>query len=66
MQMPLDSPSYLDDQALLAQFAKGDRDAARNLTLRFTPRLMRYAIRMLSDRLEAEDVVQETMLRLWH
>ena len=66
MQMLLDSSSYLDDQALLAQFAKGDRDAARNLTLHFTPRLMRYAIRMLSDRLEAEDVVQETMLRLWH
>ncbi len=55
----------MDDAALLARFAQGDRHAALVLTDRLAPRLLRFASRMLSDRSEAEDVTQETMLRLW-
>lgn len=55
----------LSDPALLARYAKGDNAAARELARRLLPRLMGVAQRMLSDVAEAEDVVQETMLRLW-
>ena len=55
----------LSDPALLAGYAEGDNAAARELARRLLPRLMGVAQRMLSDVAEAEDVVQETMLRLW-
>lgn len=63
--MPLDATSDLPDADLLARYAAGDRAAARALTLRFTPRVLGYATRLLGDRAEAEDVTQEAMLRLW-
>ena len=63
--MPLDDPDAASDDALIAAFAAGDTAAARVLTLRWTPRVMAQAWRMLGDRAEAEDVAQEAMLRLW-
>lgn len=54
-----------DDAGLLAAYAAGDPQAARILMLRLTPRIFGVATRMLQDRTEAEDVTQETMLRLW-
>ena len=55
----------LPDAELLALYAAGDRSAARVLTLRHAPRLLALAGRMLGDLTEAEDVAQESMLRLW-
>jgi RNA polymerase sigma-70 factor (ECF subfamily) len=46
-------------------FARGDPDAARELSARLLPRALRHAARVLGDRDEAEDVAQEAMLRLW-
>lgn len=63
--MPRDTIAQLDDAALLARFASGDRLAAAHLTDRLAPRILRFAGRMLNDRGEAEDVTQEAMLRLW-
>lgn len=63
--MPRDSDAEVPDEALLVLYANGDRAAARMLTLRFAPRALAYAARLLSDRAEAEDVAQEAMLRLW-
>ena len=63
--MPLDDLSDLPEEALLARYATGDRMAARVLVLRLSPRLLSYVYRMLRDRAEAEDVVQEALLRLW-
>lgn len=63
--MPRDTLETMDDAALLARFAGGDRLAARTLTDRLAPRILRFAARMLADRAEAEDVTQETLLRLW-
>jgi RNA polymerase sigma-70 factor (ECF subfamily) len=53
------------DAALLALYAGGDQAAARMLTARHAPRVFALARRMLADVPEAEDVTQETMLRLW-
>jgi RNA polymerase sigma-70 factor (ECF subfamily) len=54
-----------DDGVLLAAYGAGDLDAARVLTARLSPRALSQAARMLGDRAEAEDVVQEALLRLW-
>ena len=59
-QMPRDR-----EGALLVAYANGDREAARELTLTLAPRVLGQALRMLADRAEAEDVVQEALLRLW-
>ena len=53
------------DAALLVAVANGDASAARILIDRLAPRLLSHATRVLSDRAEAEDVVQETLVRLW-
>lgn len=53
------------DSALLIGVANGDASAARILIERLAPRLLSHATRVLSDRAEAEDVVQETLVRLW-
>ena len=63
--MPLDAYTDLADDALLAQYSKGDAAAARALTARLTPRVFGHAVRVLGDRSEAEDVAQDAMMRLW-
>lgn len=65
MDMPRDVMENSTDEALLAAFAQGDSVAARTLTGRLAPRVFAHAMRLLSDRAEAEDVTQEAMLRLW-
>lgn len=64
--MASDALGELSDDALMVLYANGNRQAALALTRRITPRVLAYAVRMLGgDRAEAEDVTQETMLRLW-
>ncbi len=53
------------DAALIVAFANGDAAAGRDLVDRLSPRLFGYAARVLGDPAEAEDVVQEAMMRLW-
>ncbi|WP_298257616.1 RNA polymerase sigma factor [uncultured Litoreibacter sp.] len=65
MDMALDQSDQLDDDALIVLFANGDSAAAEALTLRLSPLALSFARRMLGDLAEAEDVVQEAMLRLW-
>jgi len=55
----------LEDGALMALFAKGDRSAARILTERLLPRAYRHAARVVGNAAEAEDIAQDAMLRLW-
>ncbi|WP_425043647.1 RNA polymerase sigma factor [Primorskyibacter sp. S87] len=57
--------SQPDEDALLVLFANGDDNAARDLTARLAPRAHSVAYRVLGNRAEAEDVVQEAMMRLW-
>lgn len=60
-----DAGDEVPDEALLVAFANGDAMAGRDLLARLAPMLFGYATRVLGDRAEAEDVVQDTMLRLW-
>ncbi|MBP7243481.1 RNA polymerase sigma factor [Amaricoccus sp.] len=59
------APEPLTDDELIRRYALGDAVAARTLVERHAPRLLAVARRMLGDAAEAEDVAQETMLRLW-
>ncbi len=62
----LDTGREISDEALLAAYGRGERQAAVALAARLTPRMLGFAMRMLGgDRAEAEDVTQEAMLRLW-
>lgn len=63
--MALDAQAEVSDDALLLLYANGDGSAAQVLTARLAPRALSVATRMLRDPAEAEDVVQEAMLRLW-
>lgn len=61
----MDQLSSSPDAALLVAYANGDPHAASVLSQRLLPRVLGQAMRMLSDRAEAEDVAQEAMIRLW-
>ncbi|TPE50246.1 RNA polymerase sigma factor [Amaricoccus solimangrovi] len=63
--MALDGETETSDAALLARYAAGEQAAARALTFRHAPRVLALARRMLGDPAEAEDVAQETLLRMW-
>lgn len=69
MDMPRDmqaeAMATAPDEAVLALYAAGDPVAARVLAARLVPRVLGYAARLLGDGAEAEDVVQDAMLRLW-
>lgn len=54
-----------DDAALLVRVPAGDAQAYRKLVDRHLPTVLAIARRMLRDDAEAEDVAQETLLRLW-
>lgn len=53
------------DEDLVIRIAAGDAPAMRVLISRQLPRIMAVATRMLGDAGEAEDVAQETFLRVW-
>jgi RNA polymerase sigma-70 factor (ECF subfamily) len=66
--VPHDSPSTADreEAALLARVAAGDRgEAIEELYRRYAGRLFGLGLRLLSDRQLAEEMVQETFVRLW-
>jgi len=54
-----------DDVDLMRRIGAGDATAYRLLSDRHTVGLLRYATRLLGERTEAEDVTQETFLKLW-
>ncbi|MFK3780306.1 RNA polymerase sigma factor [Agrobacterium sp. NPDC089420] len=53
------------DADLLKEVAAGDSRAMQALVTAKLPRIMALATRMLGDRAEAEDIAQETFLRIW-
>lgn len=53
------------DGDLLPAIARGDQYAIKQMVARKLPRLLALATRMLGNRGEAEDVAQETFVRIW-
>ena len=53
------------DEDLLRRVACGEPAAIQAMVARKLPRVMSLASRMLGDPVEAEDVAQEAMLRVW-
>ncbi len=53
------------DETLMLRTGSGDRDAFRRLVERHLGRTVAFAARVLGNQAAAEDVAQETFLRLW-
>lgn len=68
---PFTSPSLIcvqsetDDAELMLKIRQYDEDAFRELLNRYLAPLNRFAARMLGNKHDAEDLVQETFLSVW-
>ncbi|HEY0807415.1 MAG TPA: sigma-70 family RNA polymerase sigma factor [Pseudonocardiaceae bacterium] len=60
-----DAGITLDDATLVARAREGDLRAYERLVLRFQGPMYRLAVRMLANRADAEDVVQDVFLTVW-
>jgi len=58
-------PVHDDDEDLLNRLAANDEQAFRQLVERHIDRAFGIALRLLGSRADAEDVVQDTMLKVW-
>ncbi len=56
----------LNEAALLARMALGDRAAFRELYARTSGRLLAIAISMLGNRSQAEDLLQDAYVKVWY
>jgi len=54
-----------DDALLVVRVGEGDAGAYRELVRRHAERLHHFTLRLLRNDADAEDVVQDTFLRLW-
>jgi len=52
------------DEQLMQAVARGDLDAFNNIVLRYQQQAWRTACRLLGDPMEAEDIAQETFLKI--
>jgi len=55
----------LDDSALVARFLEGEKRAFSELVARYQARLLNFVYRTTGDRERAEDLVQETFIRVY-
>ncbi len=58
-------PFVYTDEQLIARFQAGDERAYIELVNRYRDRLINFVFQFLGDREQAEDVVQDTMLKLY-
>jgi RNA polymerase sigma-70 factor, ECF subfamily len=61
----MDNPFKLTDEKLIARFQDGDINAYNELVDRYKDRLLNFVFRYFNNREQAEDVVQDTMIKLY-
>lgn len=59
-------PSHDEDTALLLRIAQRDGEAYRLLVNKYLSTCVHFAERMLGNRQDAEDIAQETCLKIWN
>lgn len=59
------TPDKVTDETLIAQFQKGNVQAFDVLVRRYKDQLLNYVFRFVGNRVDAEDIVQETFLRVY-
>jgi RNA polymerase sigma-70 factor (ECF subfamily) len=55
----------LTDEELIGRFQAGDEGAFEEIVNRYADRLLNFAYRFVLDREEAEDIVQDTFLKVY-
>jgi RNA polymerase sigma-70 factor (ECF subfamily) len=65
LKSPCDDVDLDRDRALVERCQAGDSAAFGNLYARYYERLLRFCLRRLNDRHEAEDAAQEAFARAW-
>lgn len=55
-----------EESSLITRIAAGDRDALRELYLRYSGPLYALALRMTGDPRDAEERLQDTFVKIWH
>ncbi|MBN2310892.1 MAG: sigma-70 family RNA polymerase sigma factor [Candidatus Hydrogenedentes bacterium] len=60
-----ETPPQPSDEELVARCRDGHRDAFNTLVTRYQPRLFSFIVRMVANRADAEDLFQETFLRVY-
>jgi RNA polymerase sigma-70 factor, ECF subfamily len=55
----------ITDEKLIARFQEGDLNAFEEIVHRYQGQLINFVGRLLNDRITAEDIVQETFLRVY-
>ena len=54
-----------DDQQLMIAIANGSKQAFSQLASRYLSQIVKFAYRYVGNRTDAEDIAQETLIRLW-
>lgn len=61
----LSTEKRVTDEVLIARFQRGDLQAFDVLVQRYKDQLLNYVFRFVGNRVDAEDIVQETFLRVY-
>ena len=64
-QLDMDSKFQDTDEELISRFQNGDEQAYIALVNRYKDKLINFVYRLVNDRDQAEDIIQDTMLKLY-
>ena len=64
-QPQMDSKFQYTDEELILRFQDGDEQAYIELVKRYKDKLINFVFRLVNDRDQSEDIIQDTMLKLY-
>ncbi len=64
-QQVMDKSFQFTDEELIARFQNGDEQSYIELVNRYKDRLINFVFRLVNDRDQSEDIIQDTMLKLY-